>query len=184
MGLFSGIQGVRSAYNKDYLRAGHYLMRIEKIEVSTNRTKQDIFIIKMTVLHVFAGGPPADDGVWHRVGEAASDCISSKQADYFLPKIKGFIAKVCNVAESEVDETICEEVSGPQQPLKGLVIEVLGNTITTVSSKKRIVVVDHRGQYPASRLEGTLTSEEIAAFFADGFEDLAARQAKFGIPQA
>lgn len=181
--LFDGIQSARMAFSGDYLKAGRYLAKIQKIEVGNNRAGQDNVIVKMTCLHVFADGPQPDPGEsQHRVGEPMSDCISTAQRDYFLPKLKALISKILNVPPDEVTKEVAVEVTSAAQPLKGLVIEVVGTPKTTVKNKKRIVTVEHRGQVPVTRIAQIVPAEILESSFpGNELQELEQRQQAFGI---
>ena len=107
-----------------------------------------------------------------------SDVITSGN-DLFLPKVKAFVSKVMHVNENDVSEQEAELVTGPGQPLKGCVIEVVGRTIITKARRVAITQVSYVGQVRAEKLPEILSTEILESQFRDdALEQLAAHQAE------
>jgi hypothetical protein len=184
--MFEALAGAKRhrTFGDGYVKAGRYLMRVDKVKAGKNRQQMDNVAIEMTVLHVFADGPQPHEGQRaHKVGDNCADVISQKQGDYFLPRIKAFLAAVMNISDdSKIDARIAELATSEAQPLKGLVIEVVGVPKITVGAKKPIVDPEHRGQVPVSTIVKVMPPDALQAFFpADELEKLAKRQAVAGI---
>lgn len=186
MGLFSGIAQASSRFEANYMKQGHYLVRIDKVKAAKNRSKQDYVAIEGTVLYAYPDGQ-GDLTMWHKVGEQASDVISSKHFDMFLSKFKTFAERATNQDFKGMDdskvEQICEALTGEHQPVAGLVMEVNARKVITKGNNVEIVSPSWRGQVPVSEIAQILDAETIERFLGGeaGLQALAARQADFNV---
>jgi len=181
---FEGLKSARPSINR-YIRSGHYLARIDAVKLAKNRTDGDIFAIEMTNVYTFPDGEaPRGGQPPHSVGEAFSEVISrAGSKDMYLPRIKGFIMSVLNATEDQVDENVALQVTdGAVQPLKGLVIELVGKNAKTKVNQKDIVRIDWAGQVPVVRLRSVVPAAVLTQSFDEAaLTALEARQKGMGV---
>ena len=183
MSMFDGIQAAKVNLSR-YIKSGHYLARIDAVVAGQNRSGGDLVAIEMTNLFTFPDGPVPLDGKFHAVGEALSEVISkSGSKDMYLPRIKAFAMSVLNATDEEITSEVCEQVTGPTQPLKGLVIEVYATNIVTKLKQQQIVRVEWRGQIGVARLKQLVPADQLLrnGLDAAALTALAARQVQMGV---
>jgi hypothetical protein len=166
MGLFEGIKDAKASRGANYVRAGNYLVVINRVKLDKTRKNIAFVAIEMTNL-VTLSEDPADKP--HRPGEHMSHLLMSDK-DSWLGNFKAFISNVMGVPEDEVDEAACEQVTGKDQPLAGLIVE-MQNKIIETKEKKPFTLVNYvralepeeaKSLIPAEVLDKFLTKEERA----------------------
>lgn len=162
MGMFSGIDTAKASFDAKYLGQGHYLLRIDRIKADKTRSSDEFLAVEMTVLHTFEDGD-GDPSTWHRPGEAVSHLMMKKH-DSFLGNVKAMVANLMGCHESEVKEADCESMSGPTQPLGGMVAEVRSRNIMT-RAQKLFTKVSYVREFPASELQDVLSEKVLDTYF-------------------
>lgn len=169
MGLFSGIKNAKTKVDAEYVAAGQYLMRIDKVKQDKDRKNVPFFAVEMTCLHVTDGSHPKA----HRIGADVTWLIKSTN-DYFLPEIKAF---VLNVLEEDLDaksedeaESLVEAICADDNPMAGTVVELHAREIVLrekdeKGNDKLFTRVSFRREVPFSEVADTLTEQEIERFY-------------------
>jgi hypothetical protein len=169
-GLFDGIATTKVSLNR-YIRSGHYLARIDNVKLTKNRDGNDLIAIEMTCLACLSGpqeAVPLKGEAHHAPGEAMAEVISkSGSKDMFLPRFKAFLMSVLKAADAEITPELCAAVTGEQQPLKGLVVDLFGTNIKTQKKQVDLVRVEWRGQCPVARLRTQVPAEKLAALITE-----------------
>ena len=124
--MFSGVSQARPNVDANYVRPGRYWLRIDNCKVGTSRKHVPFCANEMTVVHVFDNS----NGTGHRVGEQVTDMMM-RDNDYFLSDIQGFVGHVLDVEPAAVTEQDCGAIYGPEQPLRGLCVELNAREIQT-----------------------------------------------------
>ncbi len=141
---FGDIGNVNASGNNTYVRPGRYLAEILAVEMKQNRSEEDIFVIEMLVRKVLATVDKTAEGkpnVSNSVGTKMSQVIKfvGAGADMALPNIKGFCeAAIEGFAGASADEqrAAIGFTTGPEEPLKGVVVEVDAAAILTRGNKR------------------------------------------------
>lgn len=162
MGLFDGIEEAKASFDAQYLREGHYLLRIDRVKADQTRAKDEFLAVEMTVLHTYMDGF-GDPAKWHKPGEAVSHLMMKKH-DSFLGNVKAMLSALMGVHESEVTKQDCIDVSGEGQPMAGMVIEVTARTIMT-RQQKPFTKITYNREFPAKDIEDILDPKMLAAYF-------------------
>lgn len=162
MSMFKGVEGAKASFDASYLGAGHYLCRIDRVKADVTRTKDQFLAVEMTVLHTFMDGA-GEPAKWHKAGSAVSHLMMAKH-DSFLGNVKAMVAALMGVHESEVTQADCEELSGANQPLAGMVIEVKARDILT-RAQKNFTKVTYEREFPAAELGDILEEKILTAYF-------------------
>lgn len=125
-GLFAGIGSARTLHDKNYMRPGRYLVRIDDSSSFGTQRNGDAFKVGMTVLFVL--DDPKGNG--HRAGEPVSWMVTNgRYPDAFLPAVKTAVSTIANfdpasLTEQQWQDAIAQ-VIGPQQSLAGYCAEIL-----------------------------------------------------------
>ena len=164
-GLFSGIEGAKTTVKANYIRPGLYWMRIDECKTFHNRTNQERATVEMTVVKVFENF--ANRG--HRLGESVTQMFknSGQGANYFLGEIKGFIGNTMAMSPESVTQEHAARVFGPEQPLRGTIVEVNANDITTHRGTP-FTVCTFRREVTAQEALAALDAQTIQNFFPNG----------------
>lgn len=176
-GMFSGT-GAASTGSSNYLRAGDYVVRIDKCHTFESRKKNKLAAIDMTILHVLEEGN--DDSKPHMVGEPVNWCVKFG-SDFFLPNLKQFCQAVLGMdssnEENEYDEAL-EEVFGAENPLAGTCIQIQGIPQMSKEGNPYIKNV-FRKAFSFTEIAEILPADQISRFFPDDtLEKLIAEEEK------
>lgn len=145
--IFGGIEGAKASFAANYVRPGHYFNRIDRLKVDKTRKGVSFLAIEMTVIAVL-DNPEAKA---QRVGENVTHMLTADK-DSFLGNVKAFVANVLSCSADEVTPEHCKALTDETtQPLKGMVVEVVANTITTRAGKP-FTRVAYRREVPATEL--------------------------------
>jgi len=183
MGLFDKIGEAKAKQDGDYMEAGNYLMRIDRVKQDQNRQKQDLVAVEMTVLKVLG----TEEGKKaHKPGESVTRIFPDygKSKDYFLPEVKAFICAATGCDETEVNGAAVEAIVDPKtQPLAGTIVEVHNKTKLTQQGEPRVRTSFKRSVSFTAILKkvpaegGLLDENEIKRFWKPGeLESLASSE--------
>lgn len=176
MGMFKGIEGAKASFDASYMGEGHYLCRIDRLKADKTRAGDHFLAVEMTVLHTYTDGDGTADK-WHQPGNAVSHLMMCKH-DSFLGNVKSMIANLLGVHETEVTEADCDQASGPNQPLGGIVAEVRARGIMT-RAQKPFTKITYVREFPASELQDTLSPKMLTAYFpGDVLDKMIEREAE------
>lgn len=131
---YADVGGARAQRPANYIRTGHYLARIDRVEEGTTFKKEDFVAANLTILKVF---PDSQEGFdydrkvktpLHAVGEAVTDFMAVQNVA-FNGRIKGFASIAGDLNESDWAQenpkgSIVGEIVGATQPLSGVVVEI------------------------------------------------------------
>jgi len=144
MGLFDRIEGAESSKGGRYFSPGKYTLMINKcISKESQQSHGTITIIETVVMKVHEAydrvmepdGTTVAFSASNEEGETVA-IFNKKSSNMFLGNIKGFIAGACNVAESEVTSTACDNVfAGDGTALAGTMIELEAIPIRLANGK-------------------------------------------------
>lgn len=161
--IFQGIGAAKPRIDANYMRQGHYLVRINNCKLDRNR-KQILFsAIEMSVVKVF------DDcaGQGHRVGEDITWYIDQTKADYFLPEVRTFIANVSGAPFEQIGEAEAMDVYGQNQPFAGLVVEVKGR-LTVTNNNRNFTRISFVREVPAAEALQQIDPQVVAHYWPNG----------------
>lgn len=165
MGIFDGIEKATRQYDNNFLRAGRYVLRIERVS-SGNSRKGDFWKFEATVLAVLND----EAGQGHRAGEVVTRLRPQSQ-DGALPEFKSLICCVLECKDEEITAQDCYAVTDDNQPLAGMVIEVHARQVETKkSTPERPAVftrVDYRRRVDLKELPALLGSD-LSKFYPSG----------------
>jgi hypothetical protein len=146
MGYFkgSGFGSAKANRDANYVTPGHYINRIESVQMKKNRSDKPIFVIEMTPIHVLA-----EDQLLEQDGKMNGKPVRSNKrgilCTHLIPltgpgedmawgNIMAFgeaiIPGFAEADEAEREETmdlVCED----DQPLAGILVEVVARSIKT-----------------------------------------------------
>jgi len=144
---YANIGGVRPQRPSNFVRAGHFLARIDRFEEGTSFQGGDYLAVQMTILKVFEGGPIGMNFdtkaplAPHSIGESVAEIMKKTNVAYaqrakaFLMAADGLteadFAKVApdgsgiiKTSREEYPGQMFEQAVGPNQPLAGVIVEV------------------------------------------------------------
>lgn len=158
--LLAGIGQAKVNEGGNYHRAGHYIEQINNIKPGKNRKGRPFIAFEMRVLHVFDnsnGGHISGENVTH---------LLMQDNDMFLPNLK---KAICNLSKTPYDSLTDDMAKAvlSQGLLRGMIVEVFGNNITTRDGNP-FTVIDYRREIPAADLLNILTPEEKVKFYPNG----------------
>jgi hypothetical protein len=165
---FSGIGQTKASRDANYVNPGGYIMRIDSVRMKKNRKDGPIFVIELTPLHVLREESTLMNGVdvkSNRLGVGCTHLIpfTGPGAEMALPNIKAFAETVipgfAEAGGKEQEEALAL-VTGDEQPLAGMMVEITARPIVTRSKKdftkvNYVEVVDD-----AARLKRELITQE------------------------
>lgn len=170
MGMFDKVETVARQFDKNFLRDGRYILRIEEVRSGTSR-KGEHWRFTATVLNVIDEGK--DPGKGHKVGETVKRLRPDKQ-DGSIPEFKAFVCCMYECEDSEVKKENCDTILGDTQPLAGAVVEVFAQTVETGKSTPvkpaYFTRVDYIRRIPDADVAELIGAEAFAKFFPDGIK--------------
>jgi len=153
--LFKGISNASASMEANYARPGHYLVMLLDAKQGETRKGESFVAIRKKCVAVLGG--EGDNP--HRVGEEFTDMLMAKQ-DTFLPNFKKFVMVATGEEdEDSITEEVAEEVTGDDQPLSGLIMEV--ENVERIGQKTG-------KPYTRKAYKRVLSREEIEEQFDDG----------------
>jgi hypothetical protein len=160
--LFDGIKEAKASRGANYVRAGNYLVVINRVKLDVNRKKTAFVAIEMRNLVTLSESP---DDKPHRPGERMSHLLMSDK-DSFLGNLKAFISNVMGSPEDEVTEADCEAVTGESQPLAGMIVE-LQNKVIETKEKKPFTLVNYVRALEPDEVKSLIPQEVLDKFLTD-----------------
>jgi len=157
--IFSGIKNAKALVKAEYIRPGHYWMRINACKIGQTRKGITFAAVEMTITRVLDN----QNGVGHSLGEDVTFYVD-RSSDYFLPEIKTFVANVMGLRKDDVEERHAMMVFGPDQPLTGTTVEVQAR-FTTTQKGGTFTNRNFKREVPASEILQALTPQEQERFY-------------------
>ncbi len=139
MGIFAGIENVEVRKNAKYVTPGKYKCTVEAIRQGLTKEKNTpYFVAELKVVE----SNNTDD---FPVGSTMAWMTKVNQyKSYFLKDVALFVATATGSDFSEVTEAVVEMVSGEEQPLTGVLMEVVAYEGENKTSGKRFTETDFR----------------------------------------
>jgi hypothetical protein len=143
----------------NYMRAGKYLIRIDRVKEFFNRKQVFCWALEATVLHVF------DDHqeTGHGVGEIVTHYVEST-SDYFLKDIKGAVVAALKCNPNDVDEDDLLGIADEEQPLAGFVLPYQGSPKTSQKGTD-YTVIRYQPSWDIEQVRKILDPKRFAEFF-------------------
>lgn len=174
MGMFDKVEDAKASVDGgSYVRAGHYIARIDRVKADKSQQNNDEFVaVEMTVLSTLPDGDiPVDADFnslgkenWHAAGEQFTHLMMTKHAS-FLGNMKAFVANIGGMPEVEVDSDTCEEVTNGV--FEGLFIELRARTIRTRAGKP-FTKVGYVREVPPLEISDRLGDDECSRLLGVG----------------
>lgn len=161
-GMFDGIEEAKASFDANYMRAGHYIVRIDRVKADKSRKGDGFVAFEMTILHVFDDSE-GDKAALHRPGEPVTHMLMEKH-DSFLGNLKSAIANCFGCDVTEVTKAVCVKVTGTDQALGGMIVEVRNRDITTRAGNP-FTKVSYVREVPAVELADVLSEKILGQFF-------------------
>ena len=139
MGIFAGIENVEVRKNTKYVTPGKYKCTVEAIRQGlTNEENKPYFVAELKVVESnnIEDFPVGSTMAWMT--------MVKKFKSYFLKDVKNFVATATGSDMDEVTEEVVELVSGEEQPLTGILLEVIAYEGENKTSGKRFTETDFR----------------------------------------
>jgi hypothetical protein len=130
----------------NYVRPGHYYARLNAVKLTQKFTGEQFLAVEMTVVSVLDD----DEGRGHKVGEDTTHLMKAASPS-FLGNVKAFIAATLGCSPDEVDQNSADRVTSDEQPLAGIVVELVGRQITTKAGKP-FTKVTYKREVPPDEL--------------------------------
>jgi hypothetical protein len=162
--MFDKVQSVSRQHDKNYLRPGRYLLRVEEVATGIDRKKVENWRWGAQVVAVL----DSDEGKGHKVGENVKRLRKDTQ-DGSLPEFKAFVCTMFECEDEAVTPEDCAEITGPAQPLSGAVMEVRAYQVETKASTPQkpalFTVCDYVRRVPDAEIAAAVGPEIYAKFF-------------------
>lgn len=166
--LFEGAGKSTGKKNANYIRPGHFLMRINQCKTDENRKKEPFAAVEGTVICIL------DSDTEHRLGEDVTFLIK-KASDYFEDEMVSFLGAATGMdVKSETDENKEQALAAifeSDNPLSGTVLEVFAKNIVLKESGRDFTQITWRGEVEPHRLKDILSDEELDRFYPGGALD-------------
>ena len=174
--MFGGLKAARMSMDSNWMKEGHYLMRIDLVKIDQNRNEETAVFIECTVVHIYTNANDAGETM-HRLGESCCQSIWKKHKDTFLGNVKAFLAAATGYPPTEIEEKHILQIIDDDQPLCGTVLEVKNRVILT-KAKTPFTKINWKREVPPAELLTILPAEAQEMFFPDGtLEKMAAADA-------
>jgi hypothetical protein len=190
---YAGVSGAKAQRVGNYVKPGHYLARIDRVEEGQAFKKGPFIAVQFTIVHAFENSVPGFDYnrkvalALHRAGEDVTDiCMLSNVA--FESRVKAIALVAGGLTESdfvqeEYPGKIIEDMVDEDQPLAGVVVEIRADTVVKKVAKAKpeealtnddvYTRLGYMRRVPASELAEILEDRELQKFFPDLEEQLA-----------
>lgn len=180
--IFAGIKDAKASFQSNYIRAGSYLFRLDKIELGQSREGKTFMAVNLTTVYIVSpSGLPTE----HKIGEPCTHMIMHN--DSFLGNVKAMISHLLQVPPDEIGLDECLALVSQEQPLAGRVIEVFADdkpmkknpsVMFTNVRYKRMVPPDECIKLLPANTQATYFPNEALQRMAKHF----AEQAAAGVP--
>jgi len=167
MGAFTGLKDARRGFNSNKLRAGEYLVRIDKCEFFDTKMSGEKWKNTLTVVGTISGD--------HKVGEVAHVIFSMANGQMvFQSNLKGFLAGVLGVSDEEIDEPSATIARSEDSPLYGMVTRVIATQRTSRDKKDKdgnpttYVVYNWSPAFTPEEITSAIGDEAVKRFFPNG----------------
>lgn len=172
--LFGGIDHAKTSFDSNYMRPGHYILRIDNIKASANQKGEPFLATEMTVLHCISDLEATQHALHpHLPGETVTD-MKMKKHQSFLPNVRAQIAGMEGMSIEELQQQLGREgksveqymidVCGPNQPYAGMFVEIHARQIMTQRGTP-FTKISYKREVRPSELPGFLSPEQIQKFF-------------------
>lgn len=105
----------KSSQGGNYFKAGVHTARLTRIEMGESRKGEAMFIVESEIV----------ESTIHQVGETVAwMALNRWEKAQFFGNVKGFIAGVMGIEESQVDLAAIKMVTSEEQPLAGELVRV------------------------------------------------------------
>lgn len=175
--IFAGIKDAKASFQANYIRAGHYLFRLDKIELGQSRALKTFMAVNLTTVYIVSpSGMPTE----HKVGESCTHMIMYN--DSFLGNVKAMISHLLEVPPDEIGLEECMALVAPDQPLAGKVIEVFADTKPMKKNPSAVFTnVVYKRMVPPDECIRILPAHTQSVYFPN---DALAKMAKYLADQA
>lgn len=183
-GMFEGIESpdVKASRDSNYMKRGHYLVRIDRVKADQTRKSRPFVAIECTVLHTFADGdgdefqgdPEQLEQQWHRPGDTPSQLLMADR-DPFLPNIKAFVSQVLAVPAVKVTVAECNKMCSEENPMGGMVAEVNNRVIKLEKTGNPFTKINWVREWKPSEFMKIVKVELLEQLFPN-LEDLVAAE--------
>lgn len=122
---FKGMGARQPQRDSEFVKAGRYVVRVDKFSFGKTRAGRDYALFNFTILSVVDDSEAAKDPKGpHRVGDKASWMMMS-DVDASGPALKAAVMSLIGTNESEeLDDDTFEKLASPANPLGGLFAEI------------------------------------------------------------
>jgi hypothetical protein len=138
MSFYTGIEKVRAAGDRVYVRPGRYM--VEVLEAKQGDSPKDgvpFFNVEYVVRQ-------AEEGSSHKVGDIINHHIRKKgtpqEKEKQLGEVKACVAAIMGIDAAQVDGKGCEVFTGPTQPGKGKLVAMFARNKPTKAGKDFTVI--------------------------------------------
>lgn len=140
-GIFDGIGNAKPSGDGNWFRPGHYYSEIQAVKLATKFNGEKFLAIEQKIVKVLDN----DEGRGHKVGEECTHLLKVANPS-FLGNVKAFIAAALGCSPDEVGKAEADRVTSDEQPLAGIVVEVVarvkpkrnGDPFTLVTYKREV----------------------------------------------
>lgn len=164
-GIFEGMGEAASSRDSNYIIPSHTLCRINKVKSGTTRKEEGFFAVEMVVVHDCAPEKYERSKYGHLVGEEVTWMAMAKH-DSFLGNVKQFVSTTLNMDDDGIGKDEVNSICGDDQPLAGLVIEVVARNIITKANKD-FTKLAFKGEVSPDEVAKTVGDEVMQRFFPD-----------------
>ena len=174
MGIFDGIEKKKASHNGgNFVKSGHYFSVLDRVKSGESSRGKGAFVaIEQRVLAALPDGDiPVDENfkllsaeAWHRPGENITHLMMDKH-ESFLGNFKAFAANIGGVAEEEITDKRCQEIT--EGLFDGLFIEFKARTTKTRAGKP-FTVISYIREVPAEEIKDSVSREVLDLVLGKG----------------
>ncbi len=164
-GIFEGMDGAASSRDSNYVIPSHTLMRINKVKSGITRREEGFFAVEFTVVHDCSPEKYERSKYGHLVGEDVTWMAMAKH-DSFLGNVKQFVSSTLGMEDDAIGKDEVNTICGDEQPLAGMVVEIVARNIITRANKD-FTKVSFKGEVEQAEVAKTLGDEDMQRFFPD-----------------
>jgi hypothetical protein len=165
-GIFDGMGEASSSRDSNYVIPAHVLGRINRVKSGTTRKEEGFFAVEMTVVHDCSPDKYERGKYGHMQGEEVTWMAMAKH-DSFLSNVKQFVGSTLAMEDEAIGKDEVNTICGDDQPLAGLVVEVVARNIITRANKD-FTKVSFKGEVAQEEVAKLIGDEAMARFFPGG----------------